>query len=420
MMLRLPLRPSLARWRPLLVFLALALILSNRTFLAWTSSGLETALFNFLFTAWVVVLVLAPEKRWLASTVAALLALARPDGLLAVGATALLCLRTPRAALPLLVVPAHIVWRRFKYGEWLPNTYYAKHVGAWPRSGAYYLASFVLEYALWIWLAVVLLAIFRRNSPAPRPPLPTLLALGVVLFHFLYYTFNVGGDHFEYRVYSHLIVFIGITFLWALNHLQAGPLAAATVLTIALLASWPIPWIHWRETHWLPRLSNTWRLRKPVAPHLPGAIGWYGEAFDRLQRWLIEHYVCMRHEEHRNFYDSRVVTFAPRALGERTSSAENPIFVGSAVGYVGWAMPHVAILDSFGLNDWVIARNPVGEKRERSMAHDRAVPPGYLECFRPNVALARDRVVVYRRAQPLDDDQIRACEAKFRDRPISK
>jgi arabinofuranosyltransferase len=55
MVLRLRLTPALERYR--LVFLAFVLIgtLTNRTFLAWTSSGLETAMFNFWLTAWVFV-----------------------------------------------------------------------------------------------------------------------------------------------------------------------------------------------------------------------------------------------------------------------------------------------------------------------------------------------------------------------------
>ena len=67
MVLRLRLAPALERYR--LVFLALVLLglLTNRTFLAWTSSGLETAMFNFWLTAWVfVALSLRARQRALA------------------------------------------------------------------------------------------------------------------------------------------------------------------------------------------------------------------------------------------------------------------------------------------------------------------------------------------------------------------
>ena len=82
MVLRLRLAPALERYR--LVFLALVLLgtLTNRTFLAWTSSGLETAMHNFWLTAWVfVALCFRPgSRRWLTvlAGLAVLLELTRP------------------------------------------------------------------------------------------------------------------------------------------------------------------------------------------------------------------------------------------------------------------------------------------------------------------------------------------------------
>ena len=61
------------------------------------------------------------------------------------------------------------------------------------------------------------------------------------------------------------------------------------------------------------------------------------------------------------------------------------------VGAAAWALPNVAIIDEFGLNDRVIARNPVPEavararQRVRVMAHERTPPRGYIQCFLPNV-----------------------------------
>ena len=74
---------------------------------------------------------------------------------------------------------------------------------------------------------------------------------------------------------------------------------------------------------------------------------------------------------------------------------------------------HVAILDTAGLNDWVIARNPVTRpKEERLMAHDRQPPPGYLDCFVPNVNVGKSSVV-NPRPSPLTDDAVRACDRRF-------
>ena len=183
MVLRLRLSPGLARWRTLLLGLVLLGVVSNRTFLAWTSSGLETALFGFLLLVWVAIAVFGSGNRsslaWL-SLGAGLLALTRPDGLLFAAATAVILLVRAAArgglsagalapALPLLIPVVHVLWRRARYGFWLPNTYYAKQVAAWPEAGVRYFAAFVLEYAYWIWLALALVAAGGCCAAAASP-----------------------------------------------------------------------------------------------------------------------------------------------------------------------------------------------------------------------------------------------------------
>jgi arabinofuranosyltransferase len=135
------------RLRPYRVgFLALVLFgtLTNRTFLAWTSSGLETAMFNFFILLWLYAAVfLLPSTRpgWVLtiSTASAAIALTRPDGYLYLVAAAFMMgitflkkkdklgFRWFLAMLPMLAPVAHILWRKHFYGEWLPNTYHAKH-----------------------------------------------------------------------------------------------------------------------------------------------------------------------------------------------------------------------------------------------------------------------------------------------------
>ena len=87
----------------------------------------------------------------------------------------------------------------------------------------------------------------------------------------------------------------------------------------------------------------------------------------------------------------------------------------SGVGLLGWVLPHVAIVDTLGLNDRVIARTPLPAARRRRllMAHERKPPPGYVECFLPNVeVLEGGEVRVRQRPVPLADDRIRACESR--------
>ena len=96
--------PLRERHRPQVVLLVVLGTITNRTFLTWLSSGLETALFNFLLTSWLC-LVLELRENSSTARVALLCAavgfmgLTRPDGLLFLAATvALLALGPERPA----------------------------------------------------------------------------------------------------------------------------------------------------------------------------------------------------------------------------------------------------------------------------------------------------------------------------------
>lgn len=442
MALRLTLPPGLARHRTVILFLVLVGVLSNRTFLAWTSSGLETALFGALLLGWVYLAWFAAGGRGAQAglaTMAGLLALARPDGLLFAAATAgMLVARgvlerpsAPRAALlpalPLLVPVLHLAWRRATYGYWLPNTYYAKHVAAWPEAGVLYAAAFVLEYAYWVWLALALMAslvllregggsLAARVRAADPAAITRILVVATLLAHCAYYTLVVGGDHFEFRVYQPLVPLILLSFpaLAARAGLSARAGLAAFVAMLALGSV--IPWTHWSHTHGLLTRDATFHLHFRVAPVLPAPLSWYAAPWDRIEGWLVAHLVGLRHQEHKIFGEHQRARFPPREEGSRIGGEEFPVFVFKTVGVPGWVLPHVAIIDVFGLNDQVIAHAaaPAPRGEVRQMAHDRHPPAGYVECFRPNVSVdTARRAHVMRRDPPLTGGAIRACESRF-------
>jgi len=394
-----PLPARLVRLRPALLAFVLLGTVTNRTFLAWLSSGLETSLFNFCLTLWIWLALRAGGAGRTAAlaTAATLCAWARPDGMLVVLGTGLLVLWDAgrrsaswagRAAgllpaLPLLGVPAHLVWRRLTYGAWLPNTYYAKYTAPWPESGLRYAACFVLEYAWWIWLAVALGWVVRRRRLGLRPA----LVVAVLVGHFLYYTISIGGDHFEYRVYSHLVLLLFASLVWLLARLDLRPAAVFGILGAQILLSWPVPWLHWLETHELDSRAETYKMARPIAHRFPPGLRWYAEAFDTTQHWLIMRSVGMRHQEHKIFFLFSKRTMVPRRVGQRLREG-HPVTTYDSVGVLGWVYPHVAIIDSWGLNDFVVARSPVlrhaDGRTPRQMAHDRKPPPGYVDCLRPN------------------------------------
>lgn len=431
--LRAPLPARWVRWRLPLAGLVGLGIVTNRTFLAWLSSGLETALFNFTVTAWVLLAAARPERFGARRTAAfaaaaAAIALTRPDGLLFVAATGAVLAavswaraEAPRAvarraawAAPLLAVPAHLLWRHAAYGAWLPNTYYAKYLGPWPEAGWRYAASFALEYGLWVWLPLVAAAgvsAWRRGPPPLARWLPGALAVAALAAHAAYYTLVIGGDHFEYRVYSGLVPLLFLSALLAAARLPWRPAAAAGALAVFVLASWPIPWVHWAETRGLRTAAETQQLVRPVAERFPAPLRPVVRAWDGWQAWLIRHLVCVRHQEHRVLTLEQARLWPPRVVGARVGWDGHPVLPARVVGMVSWVYPNVAVLDLFGLNDRVVARSPL-PPGERLMAHARVPPPGYVECFRPNARFQAGRLRFVPRDRPLTDAEIRDCEAR--------
>jgi arabinofuranosyltransferase len=443
---RMKLVKGLLRFRPVLVSLVMLGIVSNTTFLTWSSSGLETAMFNMWFTIWIVIAVLGASynRRWLLalSGAASMVYLSRPDGMLVVlctlGIVAAITFVRHRSnqkigrwllgCIPLVIVPLHFLWRRFTYGEWLPNTYYAKHVAAWPESGIRYLASFVMEYGLWLWVILMGWAIFaawkhhrdssQKSSLNRRLPLAVRgLAVAAIAGQVLYYTLIIGGDHFEYRVYSHLIPLIFLSSLWAINALNLQPLRAVAALAAIVLLSVPISWTHFALTKDLQTRTETHMLVARVTPFFPSWLRWYSQPFDTLQGWLIKHHVCMRRQEHYQFYRFQARRFPTRSEGKFIRPDGLPVMELTTVGIPGWALPHINVIDRYGLNDYVIARSAPFPRVERLMAHDRYPPNGYVESFDPNVrAVENQRIEIRQRQVTFTADRIRSIEREWAQR----
>jgi arabinofuranosyltransferase len=441
MVWRLPLRPDLARHRLWLLLFFLVGVLSNRTFLAWSSSGLETAMFNFFVVAWLCVALYAAAGTagWMVGMMATavLSALTRPDGLLFIAASLFLSgwtllrlwwlgrfrWRYLLVWSPLLLTIIHFLWRKNKYGEWLPNTFAAKYVAPWPASGWRYLLSFVMEYALWFWLVLLLWAgvvygrrLWRyRPSPSlfgddvapPRPVIQTVV-IGALLAHFAYYTFIIGGDYFEYRVYSQLIIPLYLSFIWLLDASHVSSQVTAVYCLFFLFCSWLIPWTHWRVAESFATEPDRHNLQAYVADQFPTPVRPYFSMFDNLQIWLTDHYVARRHHQHKWFLEYQIALYPSREDGSRLDAAAYPVVVLGAVGVPAWMLPTTNIIDRHGLNDYVVARNPVVADEMRVMAHERHLPVGYAECFLPNVRVVPNKAVIIPRV--LTPEMIVACE----------
>ncbi len=409
------LRFPLGRRKPLVLALVMLGTLSNRTFLAWTSSGLETPLWVFLLVSWT-------EATWHGRKTqgawAAALALTRPDGALFAAATFALGVhswlalgrpaRKPGALLgllPLLVIPAHLAWRHAMYGFWVPNTAYAKVAGAWPEAGVRYAAAFVLEYGWWVGALVggaAFLVLRPRLRVAPGPA-AAVCALGA---HVAWYTLWVGGDHFEFRIYAHLVPLLWLALAGALGHRAIGVPALLGQLAVSL----PIPWTHFALSQGMGMGEAIHEMVVPVAPALPAPLSWMAEPWDDLEAWLIPHYVGIRHQEHKAYGLKVQYFFGPRrARVPSLDAADVPVFTAISIGAAGWMMPDVAVVDLCGLVDAVESHNPDLRPGQR-MAHQRQPPKGYVECFAPDVMFVGDHLGRERRSVPLTAADVTECE----------
>jgi arabinofuranosyltransferase len=234
--------------------------------------------------------------------------------------------------------------------------------------------------------------------------------------HVAYYTLVIGGDHFEYRVYSHLVPLLWTSTLalgvWAAPRPRETFLIMVACLGLAL----PIPWVHFARTQHLHSRAETFQLQVSVADAMPWPLGPVAEVWDEWQGWLIGHFVCMRHQEHKAFVQHQLGKYPSRWEGLEMSWDRRVVLVDRTVGVPGWNLPNIAIIDAHGLNDYVIARTPVTQRRERRMAHDRTAPKGYLGCLKPNARVRHGMLLVSER--PLRDDEVVWCESAFLPPPL--
>jgi len=374
---------------PWVAALPLLWLASTRSFAVWSSGGLETRLFELLVFGGVVRLLDESEappgqRRSVAWLLFALAALARPDGILIAAAVlgAAVLHRwlsgAPEAARRLLfqgamaaaVIGAHFLFRRFYYGEWLPNTYYAKAAGvAWAEMGARYLLCFALEYAAWLWAPLLLLAVLHPRG-RPSAPMSWLFA-AAVLPHALYVVF-IGGDHFEYRPLDLYLPFLFILMARGLGAWAAGgrrsPAAAGAAAVVAL----GLVWLPLRTHLEYPdrfepgfpglqvRSARADRFMDPRRDPLyrwPG-LRWVGSAYQSLLRQTTRHLVGFRQEGHRLFLES----LESEAAVLRRLMADEKLPPGtqvalSSVGYLPYATD-LTTLDRLGLTDRGVARLP--------------------------------------------------------------
>ncbi len=139
----------------MVVPVALIAAAAHRDLAVFATGGLETALFTLLvFGAYCGISPMASVRPWRAGLLLGIAMLTRPDAAIFVAAAAtwLWAVHGWRAALHLAVTTAvvvvpFLVWRHAYYGDWLPNTYYAKSAQlAWWDQGLFYVGIYFAKY----------------------------------------------------------------------------------------------------------------------------------------------------------------------------------------------------------------------------------------------------------------------------------
>ena len=412
-------RLPLLRHRGLVAWMALGLVCASATFAVWTSGGgLETRQFTFFIVLAVMCLSLYRDNRrglLAASLSLAAAALTRPEGPLLAALCfgwfiiqrmvdtgrrnpdwrRLICLAAPFV----VVVCAHFLWRYTYYGEWLPNTYYAKHVRPWYESGFRYLWAAALETGLY--LLIPLAAVAMRNRWRASHDGIWVLALLLIGVH-MAYVMRIGGDLFEYRPLDFYWPLLAVPASMGIVHLgsriairrwlrRLPPRLAVGARTCAIVLFIPVLFytsaiqgallfegaaIRERILYLhieLDDRSAAWLLAAPGMPMLVAVS-------NDLRAQLVLQSVAVRFAEHRESANKRLREWKPYENMENGVIPDDALAVGNAMGITFYHLPDLKVIDVYGLTDATVARNPVEiPNHQRVIAHDRQPPPGYLE-----------------------------------------
>lgn len=388
--------------RPWVVAIALLLWGTNRSVMVWATSGLEMRQFSALCTLGLLWAWSDREHRGslAASTAYGLAALTRPEALLfgpvvmAVWAwrawrqDALRPGPALRLGLPFaLLVGGHLLWRVATYGEWLPNTYYAKNVRDWWEAGAGFLAYITLEHALYLTVPLAIVggrAAWRRGGELP------LFALAWVLPYLLHLA-KIGGDHFEFRMFDVIwpVLYVfsaqGIVTLAGRAREAWRARARVGLALAAVVYGAALPLAHDARALTIDRMIYRMHLDLSTtdAPWLwavPG-VPLLLPAYNPLGAWLADHAVAARARTHHNFAEMMLRRYgAFREFEDETLFSEDAVTKASSIGVIGFYLDDIVLIDILGLTDHTVARTPTDKSNaSRRMGHDRRPPPGYLD-----------------------------------------
>lgn len=353
-----------ARWDWSTTF-CISALLASKSFMDYTSSGLENPLTNALLGVYLWVWFKGKEHRafWL-STITSSLFLCRPDAAVLIGIgsiyTAWHTRKWRQAAAGCTLALAWIVFSLFYYGSPAPNTALAKVGNGVPL---YRNIDQALNYLAWSMaedsVGMVLLGSGWLLALADRRTRP--IGIGMALW--AAYLMYVGGDYMGGRFFS-APIYLSVALLSICQPDRTKPLLAIAIITIA-----PVTWVHS-----VAAPSNF--SRPSIAGN--GIADERGYYYARLGLLSVLQIGSWR--EHQWFQTGQQLRIT---LGQG-------IFTRCTIGMVGYAGgPALHWIDPLALADPFLARLPA-RSNARVGHYERAFPPGYLDSILSGTNQLRD------------------------------
>jgi arabinofuranosyltransferase len=372
--------------------LALAILISSKSFVDYSTSGLENPLTHFLFVLLVSLHLREPNasgdlvaqsrrKALLATLLAGLMALNRMDAF--VVALPLLwsalagmrdSLRGAGKTLLKGFLP-FLAWEIFAliyYGFPFPNTAYAKlasdtpTLALWAQGTQYFLSQMAFDPCslLAIAGALVMLALERR-----------LLAVGAAIVFYLIYIVSIGGDFMAGRFFALPVLVSALALANSLPSLLARPGVRAYVPAILVVATALLLTPH-------PTLSREVDYALSINPISKDFWDERGVTDERA-------YYASSSSLFRTSRTNIVANDWRRSRG--LALPANGAQTIAQIGVTGfYAPPTAIIIDGYGLCDAYIARLPAADKVTWRIGHfGREIPPGYLDTLKEG----RNRIV---------------------------
>jgi len=393
--------------QPWSIPVGLALIVSSKAFVDYSSSGLENPLSHLLALLFAGLVFrkepLSLKRIFLLFLLAGLSMLNRLDTVLLFLPSLLFIIYETRKkiwqsaglmALGLLPIGLWEFFSLLYYGFPFPNTYYAKLTTGIPQSDLYQQGWLYFQNSLtWdhVTLPLIFLAVFL--SLVSREPKRASLALGILIY--LAYVLRIGGDFMSGRFFS-IAFALSLALLGSLVHLERSHIKGTPVLSLAMSAM--ILWIGLTSTQpslLLPNLRDT----EPIKDGIADEKAVYFNCCSLVNRWGRD--------------------WLPKVAEDVRQARRDvvPIVVRESIGLYGfYAGPDVYIMDTVSLGDPLRARLPVtGDWR---IGHfPRHIPVGYIETItrnyqnqirEPHLRAYYDKLLLVTRGELLSPERLSA------------